>query len=337
MNHFKIIFLPFVLFCLPLNAQENMDERITGVENTISKLPGIAPNINLRYRYDDTDGANGFDVRRARLDVRGNVTKPLEYRIHLEFANSPRVLDANINWKIKPNLTLMAGQYKIPFSLENPYNPNVLEMIENSLVITHLVNYSDVSGISANGRDVGVSLNRSLFQKDGYSLITCFFGVFNGSGINRADENKAKDFSGILSINPSKQLTFAVSHYNGSTGADSSAFQRVRNGFGVKYDDNRLLVRSEYIRGKTWDTTNMKYFNSEGAYVVGACYVVPKVQVVARYDYFKRDIDGGAKQQDYTAGVNYLPANNVRLQFNYIHKTNETASNLLVTQLWIKF
>ena len=81
----NIIFFLFVVFCFPLIAQENMEERINGLENTVLKSPRILPNINLRYSYDDTDGANGFDVRRARLDIRGNVTKPLEYRIHLEF------------------------------------------------------------------------------------------------------------------------------------------------------------------------------------------------------------------------------------------------------------
>ena len=340
----KITFLMFVaVSCMPLKAQESMEERLNGVENIVSKLPKIAPNINLRYRYDDTDGANGFDVRRARLDIRGNVTKPLEYRIHLEFANSPKLLDANINWKINPNLVLMAGQYKIPFSLENPYNPNVLEMIENSLVITHLVNYQDVSGINANGRDVGVSINGGFFKRDGFSLINYFFGVFNGSGINiSADTNKAKDFSGVFSFNPLKSLTLAVSHYNGRTGDNNDLAQRVRNGFGAKYDDNRLLVRSEYIRGKTWDSNSAKYFDSEGAYAVFAYYLQPKVQVAARYDYFKHNLDNDNTQQlEYTAGLNYFPVNNVRLQFNYMRRTkndsNYIDNNYFVTQLWIRF
>jgi len=342
MNDLKIIFIMLIVLCFPVFAQESVEERLGRVESTVSRQPRIAPNINLRYQYDDREDANGFDVRRARLDIRGNVAAPLEYRIHLEFANSARVLDANINWKIKPNLALMAGQYKIPFSLENPYNPNALEMIENSLVITHLVNYQDVSGISANGRDVGLSLNGSFLQRDGFSLITYYFGVFNGSGINiAADTNKAKDFSGIFSVNPFKHLTFAYSHYNGTAGtiaADGTdnTFSRVRNGVGAKYDNNSLLVRSEYIRGKTDD------FKSEGAYAVVAYYVLPKLQAVARYDYFKRELNNDdAQQVHYAAGLNYFPINNVRLQFNYTRRTQKADSykdnNYFVTQLWIRF
>ena len=336
MNKLKItLFLLITIFCITLNAQENTEERLNRVENIVTRLPRISPNINLRYRYDDVDGPNGFDVRRARLDVRGNVITSLEYRIHLDFANEAKVLDANINWRIRPNLALMAGQYKIPFSLENPYNPNALEMIENSLVISRLVNYSDVSGISANGRDVGISLNGSFLQREGFSLINYYFGIFNGSGINRAnaDDNKAKDFSGILSLNPTRHLTFAFSHYNGKLGNDDNKRNRVRNGIGVKYDDNRLLVRSEYIRGKTID------LKSDGAYAVFGYYLHPQIQAVARYDYFKRNLDNDdTKLQDYTVGLNYFPVNHVRLHLNYIYKTaHADESHHLITQLWIRF
>ena len=338
MNNLKIIFFMFAtLFCLPINAQESMEERVNNVENTVARLPRIIGNINLRYQYDDRDAANGFDVRRARLDFRGNVTKPVEYRIHLEFANTVRMLDANINWKINDYLALMVGQYKIPFSLENQYNPNALEMIDNSLVITHLVNYADVSGIATNGRDIGISLNGNFFQREGFSLINYSFGVFNGSGINRTDDNKNKDFSGTFSVNPFRHLTLAVSHYNGTVnGQQNNTFQRVRNGLGVKYDDNRLLIRSGYIHGKTDD------FKSEGTYAVVGYFVHSKVQAVARYDYFKRDLDNDdTRQLNYAAGVNYLPVNNIRLQFNYTRRTQKDSNyidnNYFVTQLWIRF
>ena len=336
MNRLNILFLLVAISCLPLRAQESADERIDKMEKFISKLPKMAGDINLRYRYDDTDGANGFDVRRARLDFRGNVIESLEYRVHLEFANGPKILDASVRWNINEHVAVQAGQYKIPFSLENPYNPNKLEMIDNALAITHLVNYSDVSDIAANGRDIGVSVIGNFLRRKGFNIIDYYFGVFNGSGINTGDANKDKDFSGMLSINPSKHLTFAVSHYNGTVGTQGDTFHRTRNGFGVKYDDNRLLVRSEYIHGKTGE------LNSDGAYAVCGYYVHPKVQTVARYDYFKRDLsDNSTTQQDYTVGVNYFPVTNVRLQFNYTRRTkndiNYTDNNYFVTQLWIRF
>ena len=346
MNHFKIIFFMFIVFfCSSLNAQDSMEDRINSVENTVSKLPRILGDVNLRYRYDDVgDGFNSFDIRRARLDFRGNVVKPVEYRIHLDFANSPKMLDAYVNWKINDHLALQTGQYKIPFSLENPYNPNALEMIDNSLAITHLVNYSDVSGLSANGRDIGISLIGNLLRREGFSIINYHIGVFNGSGINRADENKTKDFSGILTINPIKPLSLAVSHYNGRTGAQDNTLKRVRTGFGAKYDNGRLLVRSEYIQGETErllqgeTTSEIQRFKSEGAYAAVGFFVHPKIQPVARYDYFTWDKADDNTGQHYTVGFNYLPVNNLRVQFNYTRRTSrENESNYFAAQLWVKF
>ena len=335
---FVSIFLIITLFCLNLKAQESTEQRLSNLENIVSKLPRIMGDVNLRYRYDDTDDANSFDVRRVRLDFRGNVAEAWSYRLHFDFAsapnNPPKILDVFINWKINDYVALQAGQYKIPFSLENSYNPNNLEMIDNSLAISRLVGYSDVSGINANGRDIGVGFIGSFFKKEGYNLLNYSVGIFNGSGINTAgDTNRNKDFSGTISVNPVRYLTLALSHYNGMAGDKDNTFQRLRSGFGVKYDDNRLLVRSEYIHGKTSD------FKSEGAYSVFGYYVHPKFQPVARYDYFKRDLsDKNTLQQNHTVGFNYFPANNVRLQFNYTYRTaHESDSNYIVTQLWVKF
>ena len=332
----RLFFLFFVIIlCVPLNAQENsVDQRIANVENIVSKLPNILGDINLRHRYDDAGATtiNSFDVRRARLDFRGNISKPVSYRLHIDFANSPKILDVLVNWKINDYMSLQAGQYKIPFSLENPYNPNNLEMIDNSLAITHLVNYSDVSGISANGRDIGIGIIGRFFQKEGYSLINYSLGIFNGSGINTADTNEAKDFSGIVSFNPSKNLTLAVSHYNGKTDVGDNSVVRLRNGIGAKYENNRLLLRSELIQGTTG---NLK---SQGAYAVLGYYVHEKVQALTRYDYFNRNLMYSTWQRNYTVGLNYLPVNNLRLQLNYTYRTTrENNSNYIVTQLWVKF
>jgi phosphate-selective porin len=321
------------MLCLSVNAQDTADDRIAKLENTVAKLPKFSGDVNVRYRYDDLDNANSFDVRRARLDIRGSVTKQLEYRIYLDFVGAPKMTDAYLTWKMNDYLSLQAGQYKIPFSLENPYNPNALETVDNSTVISNLVNYSDKYGVSANGRDVGLMLTGNLLRRDGFSIINYSAGVFNGQGINVADKNKQKDFSGTVIVNPFKSLSLAVSHYNGWAGDDE--FARHRTGFGAKYDDNRLLVRTEYIQGKNKreDTA------SDGAYGVVGYFVHPKIQALAKYDYFRGDTDdNNTRQENYILGVNYLPVNSIRLQFNFVHKiTHDKNSNQIVAQLWVKF
>lgn len=297
------------------NPQTDAD-RITKLEKITEKLPQISGFVNIRYQYNGSDETNSFDLRRARINLQGNIVKPLTYRFQVEFANNPKILDAYLQWKINDYLNIRAGQYKIPFSLENPYSPTNLEVMDNSLVISGLSGYADVSGISANGRDIGAGVNGSFFNRDGYSIVNYSLGVFNGAGINRSDANRAKDFSGMLSVNPIRALSIAGYHYNGRTGAQGETFKRIRMGFGAKYDDGIWLVRSEYIWGKTGD------MKSEGAYAVFGYHVHRMIQLIAKYDYFKRDLaDKDTCQHNYTGGVNFIPLKYLRIQVNYVRKT----------------
>ncbi|MCD8186442.1 MAG: OprO/OprP family phosphate-selective porin [Rikenellaceae bacterium] len=306
-----------------LRAQEitgvvrDHEDRIRNVETVLSKLPKISGLVNVRYQYNDLDDSNGFDVRRARLDFRGALSPRFDYRLQVELAGSPKILDAYVNWKAAEFLTLRAGQYKVPFSLENPYSPINLETIDNSLVITSLAGYSDVSGVSANGRDIGLGLEGGFLGRRGYHLITYGLGIFDGSGINKTDTNKDKDFAGILSVHPLRTLSLAGYYYNGRADRDQDhTMRRERAGGGAKYNDGKFLLRSEYIRGWTGEIT------SEGVYAVLGYHITPKCQPVVKYDYFRRDVtEVDTRQQYYTVGVNYAPVKNIRLQLNYSYRT----------------
>lgn len=306
------------------DSSATIGERVAKLEKVTSQLPKISGFINMRYRYSDADdGSNSFDIRRARLNFKGDLSPSLDYRLQVEFANSPKILDAYIRWKIDEYFNIEAGQFKIPFSLENPYSPANLEVIDNSLIITALSSYADLSGVASNGRDVGLSAYGGFGRLDGFNLIEYHLGVFNGAGINAGDKNKSKDFSGILSLRPIKELILAVSHYNGQSGAADATHQRVRTGVGVKYDNGKLLLRSEYIQGKTG------LVKSDGVYAVLGWFVTPRWQPVVKYDYFRPDKSvGDAKQSDYLAGINYLPVKNIKLQLNYTYKTIAGAKDI---------
>jgi phosphate-selective porin len=276
----------------------------------VSAQPKISGLVNLRYQYNGSTEAHGFDIRRARVDLRGDLAPSVGYRIPLEVANTPKVLDAYFQWKINDHIGLQAGQFKVPFSLENPYSPATLETIDNSLAITSLAGYNDVSGISANGRDIGMSASGKIFK----GFVEYAVGVFNGAGINKGDDNTSKDVAGTVTLHPVKNLSVAGYHYNGQG--------RVRSGGGVKYDDGKWLVRGEYIAGKTGE------LHSEGAYGVVGLFVHPKVQTLVKMDWFERDrADDATRQIYYTAGVNYLPVKNLKTQLNYSYRTSPAERN----------
>ncbi|MDR1878801.1 MAG: OprO/OprP family phosphate-selective porin [Bacteroidales bacterium] len=310
------VFISSTGYC---QAQESdtLNQRISKLEAVLAKLPKISGLLNVRYQYDND--ISSFDIRRARLDVRGDASRWFDYRLQVEFASSPKILDAYIRAKIKPYFNVQFGQFKMPFSLENPYSPMTLECIDNAQIISQLVGYEDVAGVRANGRDIGMMFYGGLFQQDSYAVLEYNIGVFNGSGINSRDHNTSKDVVARIDVHPVKTLTLSASGYVGEVRLNDSMKYETRNraGFGLRYDDKKWLFRSEYIYGLTSKTESM------GAYAVLAYTFIEKLQPVVRVDYFQRDIKRTASTQiNYMAGLNYwIIKRNVGLQVNYTWQT----------------
>ncbi|MDR0544924.1 MAG: OprO/OprP family phosphate-selective porin [Odoribacteraceae bacterium] len=316
------------------NAQ-NTEARVDKLEKIVAKLPSISGLINVRGQAKFQESGSGAvdvkqtsgEVRRARLDFKGGGSV-LDYRLQVEFAKSPKILDAYVAWKVSEALNVQVGQYKIPFSLENPYGPTTLETVDNSTVITKLVNYDDVAGISANGRDIGISARGSFVEKEGgYRALHYYAGFFNGNGINNSDNDNGKDFSAIFTVKPFKTVDVAASFYQGSG-------NRWRFGVGARFENDRFLVRSEYITGETGDK------DSEGYYGVVGYRVTPAVQLLVKYDYFAEDRQKSGnnttilnESKKYLAGVRYAPAKNVHLMANYSYADigNGTLEERLLT------
>lgn len=294
-----------------------LNQRISKLENILSKLPKVSGLINFRYRLDEDKST--FDIRRARLDIKGDIGKMFDYRAHVEFASGPRLLDAHIRVKIEPYFNIQVGQFKVPFSLENPYSPVGLECIDNAMVIAKLVGYEDVCNINANGRDIGIMLYGGIFQREGHNIMDYSIGVFNGSGINTKDNNKSKDVIARINVNPIKTVTLSVSGYLGEAYLNDSTHHATRDrlGLGVRYNNKKWMFRSEYLYGMTHKTESM------GAYAVLAYTFFKKLQPLIRFDYFQQDINKASTGEiDYMAGINYwfIPQK-VGLQLNFTYKT----------------
>lgn len=315
-NIFKLVVFSIVLLT-PLQTiaqQADLETRTTKLESFISKLPKMSGYINLRYQYENN--VNSFDVRRARLDFKGDLVKWLDYRLQVDFASSPRIIDAFVRLKLNPMFNVQVGQFKLAFSLENPYGPLALETLENSQVVSYLSGINDLAGVKGTGRDIGVAVYGGFFKQDGYNIIDYVIGLYNGTGINVRDNNKHKDITGRLEIHPISPITLSASYYNGKTGADGDLKPRTRYGFGARYDDGKILLRSEYIKGKTDQT------DSDGFYVLAGYTFAGNIQPLFKYDYMRKDLgDHNSRQINYLVGVDYWYKRFFRLQINYTYRT----------------
>ncbi len=344
-NFLLIIGIIAILFPMSINAQEG---------------PKISGFVQGLYQADlDKDGKledNTLRMRRVRLSVDGKFSRTLSYKIQGDFINSPMLVDAYIKYKPCNEFAIQFGQFKIPFTLENPINPLNLEIFDYGESIQKLVGYSDVCGVGGLGRDIGVMASGDLFKVEGkdFSIVNYSIGVFNGNGpLNfkknekGLDNNNRKDIIGRLEIHPMlKALTLSGSYYYGQYYKDEE-YNGIRNRWsaGLQYNDGKLVIRGEYLSG----TTGYHGFEGEGAptqfnsmgyyaeigynFQFGKEGKEQKLMPVLRYEHFEQQTgvlglhtadyviymlpNFSAPTSYYTVGINYWPLKSVNFKLDY--------------------
>ena len=353
---FLLLFVVMIFASLStISAQEK--------KSLIGDYLSISGWMNIQYDYErqlsndglTLDEINTFNVRRARLDFKGNISKNLEFRVQADVAGTPKLVDGFVKIKLDKCFNIQVGQFKIPFTFENPQSPLTLEGIEYAQVISKLSGYSDMSGVKtySGGRDVGVMIYGDLFsfERNGKEIpiLTYKLGVFNGNGMNNKDANLAKDIAASIEVCPGvKGLMLATSYYGGNyyLNSDERNANRDRFTVGGKYENGRLTVRSEYIVGKTEMSGNDGIYalNSDGFYVAGGYWFnvkSQKIRPVARYDFLRQDIENPEMNSPYyMVGIDWWPYKNLRLLVNYTVKDKpgyDNLGNLFQAQLSVKF
>lgn len=294
----------------------------------------VAGYSQVRYQALDEPGKiDGFDIRRARLDVKGTISPYWGYRVQFDLAGSPKLIDAYAELKLNDYFNFTIGQAKIPFSLENLASSNKLELIDRSQAVEALVARGKDVGGNQNGRDIGVQLGGTIWKLKDRPVLDYRLGVYNGSGVNTADANEKKDFAARAIVHPVVGLDLGAALYNGSryvpevkTGtvvtAPAKNVDRNRYGFDLSYDYKNLGIRGEYLHG-TDELTDR-----EGYYIQGGYYFLEKkLQLLAKYDFYDANKSKADDASTWVVlGANFNFNANTRLQFNYTIKQEEGAS-----------
>ena len=320
--------------------QQDLDANKKSFFASATRLIQLSGYTQVRYRVQKEDGKiDGFDIRRARLDVRGNVSPYFAYRLQTDFAGTPKLLDAYAEVKIVDYLNFTIGQAKIPFSMENLASSNKMESIDRSQVVEALVARGKDEIGNQNGRDIGVQVGGSLWKYENRFLFDYKIGVFNGAGINQEDKNENKDVVGRLIAHPVKGLDFGGSYYTGigNFGKPTPTNQeRERYGIEMNYEYKRFFVRGEFIAGKDGEIKRNGWYAQTGYYLIPA-----KLQLFAKYDTY--DTNTSASNDVSTAyliGGTYIFNNWSRIQAGYTIKKEEgteISNNPGVLQYQISF
>jgi hypothetical protein len=161
-----------------------------------------------------------------------------------------------------PKGTLTAGQQLVPFGLEAQANEEIRPVI-NSAQFT-----SALSGI--NTRQIGLIYRGDSFVNVDYTnnyrsaLLEYAFGVVNGSGPNKSDNNGRKDWVGRVAFTlPAdynswlRELKLGVSYYKGYNNLANTTSNAVvqianstRTGFDINYTHLPFSVAYEFAQGR---------------------------------------------------------------------------------------
>lgn len=219
LNHQAFSSLCMVLgaiIAIPSTAGETSDSK--------PKLSGYAiAQYQASTKQDDE--TNSFDVRMVRIALAGHFAGEFEYKVqaHLNgntatLGSSPRIVDAYAEWQRHAFLKVKAGQFKRPFSFENPMHPIDQGFMGYSQNISKLAGFNDRVGEHAsNGRDIGVQLQGDFLKNaKGRNLLHYQIGVFNGQGINTKDVDNRKDVIGGIWVMPIKGMRIGAFGWTGS-------------------------------------------------------------------------------------------------------------------------
>jgi hypothetical protein len=300
-----LVFFAAMLAAESLSAQEKKDPP-AGAGLPSLKFSGYAQIFGV----DWDKGTDSFSVRRARVGLAGEIVKNLRFKLSVDVAKSPTLLDAEIEFAPNAIAGVRFGQFRVPFSLESFTSTADIDMIDRSSVVDALAPGRDNS---ASGRDAGAVLF------GGSSCLEYAVGFFNGAGINRTDTDGHKDFGGRIVLRPFGFLAIGGSLYRGrqTVVIDEPLVARNKEGLEAVLSIKGFALKGEYIHARD------DLVSKSGWYAQAGYFALPKkVQALVRYD--SLDLDRavpGNGTNVISFGVNWFIAGRTKLQLNYeIHR-----------------
>lgn len=326
MDKKNIVFLIFTLIFLSGTSRASF----AGDKSPLVAGSSLTLSGFTQVEYTSPEhGLDGFRVRRARMTLDGEILKNIQYKVQVETVQSPILLDVLVDLRLTDQIGLRFGQFKVPFSLENLTSSADLDTINRSQTVELLCPGRDSK---SKGRDIGIALTGRLSKLE-YAL-----GVFNGSGINKTDDNKHKDLAGRMVFSPSDFLSLGMAHYRGVyfPGPNAPSSDKRRTGIEASFDMGRVSLKGEYIFGKDGGVSK------RGWYLHGGIDLIPgKTQAVVRFDSLdvNEDIQGD-KQDVTTLGVNWFLAKRTKVQVIYEFHSEEViklSNNVFLAQFQVGF
>lgn len=211
----------------------------------------VAPSTTTN---PDSEESVEFMVRRGRLLFAGNlISSDLQYYVQLGMAPrdmEPDLLiplrDAYLTFTGIPNLSIRAGQMKVPFNRERVISSSSLQLVDRSPVNLEFTL----------DRDIGVQIfGTDLFGLGG--ILGYQIGVFQGDGRLRVNEGAGLLYVGRLQVQPLGAFE------DGYVEADLTREERARLSIGLGGAFNHEARRTRSTTGDFYQLGGFDYAHAE--------------------------------------------------------------------------
>lgn len=292
----------------------------------------------VQYQASDKDGAesNAFNLRLVRMALEGRAHDDFYWKVQMQINGNTydpdksstdiRLVDLFGEWQKYEFFKVKAGQFKRPFTFENPMHPITQGFMSYSQNVSKLAGFSDrCGGNASNGRDIGVQIQGDFLKNaEGRNLLHYQVGAFNGEGINQKDKDNRKDIIGGMWVMPVKGMRIGAF---GWTGSRAGVGEKNRYALSGEYAQNDWTFRTEYIHSQGWNAAH----TSDKADGIYALCIAPiqknKMHVKARYDLYREAKEWGQSKTMYEVGADYMFTKNLQINLEYARVNDRTIAN----------
>lgn len=302
----------------------------------------------VQYQASDkeNDEQNTFNLRLVRVALDGRAHDDFAYKLQMqvngntsEGSSAIRLVDLWGEWQKYEFFRVKAGQFKRPFTFENPMHPITQGFMCYSQNVSKLAGFSDRTGEQAsNGRDMGLQIQGDFLKVNGRNWLHYQVGVFNGEGINVKDKDNRKDVIGGLWVMPIDGLRVGAFGWKGNR---VGIGEKNRYALSAEYNKYDWTFRTEYIHSQGYGADVTKGDKADGVYALCiAPIITKKLHVKARYDLYRNEKTWESSKTFYEVGADYLFSKNLQLNIEYAlvnERSGHFNYNLVDAELDIRF
>lgn len=322
----NVLLLILLFFCI-----HNLRGQANQKKNKINY--GAMSQMHFSYAQSDSNiTPYGFRLRRLDVKFWQNTTEKINWGLLLGFGDFRfQILELDINYKIKDFAQIRVGQFAPPAArsgapVDNLFKVPTMTFIERAPISQQWSSKMNLHAYRTFGLQLhGKVINNKLYYAFmvGNPKGSSFFNASSKNTIHVNDENGISLWG---RIEYEFMESFVAGAFYNTAQSNDGFIDIIRESMGthVLLRKKNWTIMTEYISGRQHDTIETKF----NGYFFDLAYRINKFEPAIRFDYFtpyknKHDSYFVNTYTNYTIGINYYATNKIRLQLNYIFKTEQ--------------